>query len=86
MINYDYQKEILTSALDTRVREVTEYQVNINNFRLAIQLIGDDIELQEFKKQLELLLESSMLEQRKSLIMLEVINYSHLIPVMYKEK
>ena len=73
MINLEYQKEILTSALDTRIREVTEYQVNIDNFRLAIERIGDDQELQQFKEHLQELLASSVLEQRKAQIMLDVI-------------
>jgi hypothetical protein len=72
-MNPDYQKEILTSALDARIKEVTEYQVNIDNFRLAIDKIGDDQELQTFKENLQNLLASSILEQRKAQIMLEVI-------------
>jgi len=73
MINHEYQKEILTSALDARIKEVTEYQVNIDNFRLAIERIGDDYELQQFKQQLQELLASSLFEQRKAQIMLDVI-------------
>ena len=69
----DYHREILTSALDARIKEVTEYQVNIDNFRLAIERIGDDPDLQDFKQQLEGLLASSLLEQRKAQIMLEVV-------------
>ena len=72
-MNPDYQKEILTSALDARIKEVTEYQVNIDNFTLAIERIGDDKELQEFKQQLQGLLASSLLEQRKAKLMLDVI-------------
>ncbi len=73
MIDHEYQKEILNSALDARVKEVTEYQVNIDNFRLAIEQIGDDPELQQFKEQIIGLLQSSVLEQKKAQIMLEVI-------------
>lgn len=69
----NYKNEILTAALDARIKEVTEYQVNINNFRLAIERIGDDPDLQEFKTGLQNLLESSLLEQRKAQIMLGVI-------------
>ena len=69
----DYHQEILTAALEARSKEVTEYQVNITNFSLAIDHIGDDPELQEFKANLQSLLESSTLEQRKSQIMLDVI-------------
>jgi hypothetical protein len=68
-----YHHEILTSALDGRIKEVTEYQVNITNFSLAIERIGNDPELQDFKAHLSSLLASSILEQRKAQIMLEVI-------------
>lgn len=72
-MNTAYRNEILTSALDARIREVTEYQVNIDNFSLAIERIGNDPELQEFKVQIEGLLSSSILEQKKAQIMLDVI-------------
>jgi hypothetical protein len=68
-----YHYEILTSALEARTKEITEYQVNITNFSLAIERIGDDPDLQDFKTNLEGLLASSILEQRKSKIMLDVI-------------
>ena len=68
-----YHREILTSALEARIKDVTEYQVNITNFSLAIERIGDDPELQDFKTNLQGLLASSILEQRKSQIMLDVI-------------
>ena len=69
----DYHREILSSALEARIKDVTEYQVNITNFSLAIERIGDDPELQDFKANLQGLLASSILEQRKSQIMLDVI-------------
>lgn len=68
-----YKKEILLTALEGRQKEVIEYQINIDNFRLAIEKIGDDVELAGFKSQLEDLLKSSRFEQRKARIMLEVI-------------
>lgn len=71
---HPYQREILTSALEARERELIEYQVNIDNYRLAIEKIADDDEeLQPFKEQLENLLRSSLLEQRKSTIIRDVI-------------
>ena len=73
MIDQDYKKEILTSALDARVKEVTEYQVNIDNYQLALERIGDDPDLQQFKEQIKGLLQSSVLEQKKAKIMLDVI-------------
>ena len=72
-MNPTYHREILTAALDARIKEVTEYQVNIDNFRLALVRIGDDPELQEFKAQVESLLASSIFEQKKAKIMLEVV-------------
>jgi hypothetical protein len=69
----DYKNEILSAAMTARVKEVTEYQVNIDNFRLAIRRIGDDVEMQDFKTNLQNLLASSLLEQRKAQIMLDVI-------------
>lgn len=71
---HPYQREILTSALEGRERELIEYQVNIDNYRLALTKISDDDEeLQPFKQQLENLLSSSLLEQRKSQIIRDVI-------------
>ena len=72
-MNNAYRAEILNSAFEARVKEVTEYQVNIDNFRLAIDLIGDEPDLQEFRQRLHELLASSIHEQRKAQIMLEVI-------------
>lgn len=73
MIDNKYRTQMLTDALEGRIREVTEYQVNADNFRLAIERIGDDKDLQEFKGQLQSLLESTLLEQRKAQVMLDVI-------------
>lgn len=72
-MNNEYRNELLTTALEARIREVTEYQVNIDNFKLAIELIGEDTDLLDFKHQLNNLLQSSILEQRKAQIMLDVI-------------
>lgn len=68
-----YKKEILESAIEARIKEITEYQVNIDNFRLAIEYIGDDLEMQDFKANLQNLLSTSMHEQKKAKIMFEVI-------------
>jgi len=69
-----FRMEILTNALEGRRREITEYQVNIDNFRLAIDKISDsEIEMQPFKAHLQTLLQENIIEQRKSQIMLEVI-------------
>jgi hypothetical protein len=69
-----YQREILTGALEGREKELIEYQVNIDNYRLAIARISDDdTELLPFREQLQNLLSSSLLEQRKSTIIRDVI-------------
>ena len=68
------KQETLQSAYDARVDEVEQYQINIDNYRLAIaEIADDDVELQPFKQQLQDLLKSSLLEQRKAAIMLKVI-------------
>jgi hypothetical protein len=68
-----YKYEILALAREAREKEVVEYQVNIDNFSLALERIGDDPDLQEFKAQISNLLSSSLVEQKKAKIMLDVI-------------
>lgn len=68
-----YQREILVAAEEMRQKEVIEYQVNIDNYVLAIEHIGDDADLAEFKNHLQSLLESSRKEQKKAQILLTVI-------------
>lgn len=71
---HPYQREILAGALEGREKELIEYQVNIDNYRLAIARISDDDEeLLPFREQLQNLLTSSLLEQRKSTIIRDVI-------------
>ena len=72
-MTHAYRHGILTSAIDAGIKEVTEYQVNIDNFRLVIERIYNDAEMKEFKEQIESLLASSRFEQRKAQIMLDVI-------------
>lgn len=67
--------EILKSALVGRQQEVLGYQINIDNYRLAIERIdalGDD-DLREFQNQLRGLLASEILEQKKAKVILAVI-------------
>ena len=74
-------QEILQSALKQRLEEELHYQVNIDNFRLALVKIaaeytGDspvDLALQEYAKQIEGLLQSSIIEQTKTRVLREVI-------------
>ena len=67
--------EILKSALDARIQEVAGYQINIDNYTLAIQHIDGvaDPDLVQFREQLTTLLASEILEQKKSKVMLAVI-------------
>jgi hypothetical protein len=68
-----YRLEILKAAFEQREREVVEYQVNIDNYRLAIDHIGEDEDLQEFKEHIRNLLQSSIVEQKKAKVILDVI-------------
>lgn len=68
---------ILTQAAEQREREVMQYQINIDNYRLAIaeierNYIGDE-GMKAFALQLRDLLASSIREQTKEKIMLKVI-------------
>lgn len=72
-MDQEFRQELLRSALEGRIREVTEYQVNIDNYRLAIERIGDDETMQEFKAVLENLLQSSVVECRKAQLMMDVV-------------
>jgi len=67
------KEETLQEALKAREEEVLVYQINIDNYERAIEKSNDDPELGDFVKQLNELLASSKLEQKKSKIMLEVI-------------
>jgi undecaprenyl pyrophosphate synthase len=68
-----YRHEILSSALSARVREVTEYEVNIDNFRLALEVASAMDGMEDFVTQLRELLASSVRELRKAQIMHDVI-------------
>lgn len=67
------KQEILKEALKARVDEVLNYQINIDNYIRAIEKAKNDPELVEFVERLRELLSSSLLEQKKSRIILEVI-------------
>jgi hypothetical protein len=73
MIDPQYRQELLETTLQGRIREITEYQVNIDNYRLAIERIGNDETMQEFKAVLENLLQSSIVECRKAQLMMDVV-------------
>jgi regulator of sirC expression with transglutaminase-like and TPR domain len=72
------KREILTDAANHREQEVLMHQINIDNYILAIDEINnfhsDNAGLQEFAIRLKDLLDSSILEQSKEIILLKVIN------------
>ncbi len=69
--------EILTAALEHREREVLHHQINIDNYQLAMAEIdekyADDPAMAEFRARLSELLASSLVEQRKEIILRNVI-------------
>lgn len=69
--------EILTAALEHRNAEVFQHQINIDNYKMAIAEIdanyADDEAIQDFRARLADLLASSIVEQRKEIIMRDVI-------------
>lgn len=73
--------EILEQALIQRNNEIEEYQINIDNYTLAIEKINKeytgstslDQAMIQFRDQLASLLESSIIEQRKAMIIQDVI-------------
>lgn len=69
------KQETLKINYEARVEEVLGYQINIDNFRLALEEVDrrNDPDLEPFKSQLQDLLASSILEQKKAQIMLDVI-------------
>lgn len=72
------REEILQMSLEARVQEVMHYQINIDNYTIALNEIAklppqDQAELSEFTGQLRSLLASEKLEQKKANIMLAVI-------------
>jgi len=72
------REEILNSALEARVQEVMHYQINIDNYALALQQIAglpadEQVELNDFANQLKNLLASEKIEQKKAKIMMAVL-------------
>jgi cytochrome c551/c552 len=71
------KNQILTTALAHREAEVFQHQINIDNYTLAIAEIdnnyADDAAMQEFRVRLSDLLASSIIEQRKEIIMRDVM-------------
>ena len=72
------REEMLKAALQGREQEIMHYQINIDNYIIALDEISklpdnERAELKGFAKQLTGLLASEKLEQKKSKIMLAVI-------------
>lgn len=72
------REEILAMSLEAREQEVMHYQINIDNYMLALEEIGklppdERAELATFANQLHDLFVSEKLEQKKAKIMLSVI-------------
>lgn len=72
------REEILAASLDARVQEVMHYQINIDNYTIALEIISslplnERAELSTFAEQLRGLLSSETIEQKKAKIMLDVI-------------
>jgi hypothetical protein len=79
MENSQTREEILLSALDAREQEIMHYQINIDNYTLALEEISklsidERAELSAFAEQLRTLLASEKLEQKKAKIMFSVIS------------
>jgi len=72
------REEILKMSLEAREQEIMMYQINIDNYSMALDHIGelsrqDREDLKEFSNQLSGLLVSEILEQKKAKIMLGVL-------------
>jgi hypothetical protein len=78
MENPQTREEILASALEAREQEIMHYQINIDNYTLALDEISqlsvdEKAELSAFAEQLRTLLTSEKLEQKKAKIMYSVV-------------
>lgn len=72
------REEILETSLKAREQEVMHYQINIDNYTIALEEIDslppqERAEMSAFANQLAELLASEKLEQKKAKIMLAVV-------------
>jgi hypothetical protein len=72
------REEILATSLDARIQEVMHYQINIDNYTIALEEIdnlppNERAELSAFAEQLRTLLTGEKLEQKKARIMLSAL-------------
>jgi len=71
-------QETLAQSLTGRTGEVQLYQLNIDNYRLAIEHIDgmsaeDQVELAEFRSELEQRLAAELHQQKRANVMLAVV-------------
>ena len=71
-------QETLAQSLTGRTDEVQLYQLNIDNYRLAIEYIDgmsaeDQVELAEFRSELEQRLAAELHQQKRANVMLAVV-------------
>jgi hypothetical protein len=66
------RKEIVLGALEARKIEWLDYQINLENYELALSLAVDE-DLQQFRDQLGELIRTTRIEQKKSKILLDVL-------------
>lgn len=72
------RRDILTAAHEAREQEIMHYQINIDNYTLALEELAimpseDFLDLAQFGDQIRNLLASEKLEQKKAKLMLNVI-------------
>lgn len=72
------REQILAATLEGRKQEVMHYQINIDNYTIALEEIAklsidERNEMTNFEEQLRNLLQTEKLEQKKAKIMLSVI-------------
>ena len=69
--------KILGDAKEYRIREIMQHQINIDNYRISIEVIKkdypEDLAMLEFAERLQELLASSIIEQRKEKVLLAAI-------------
>tara|TARA_R110000822_G_scaffold82007_1_gene194099 strand:- start:578 stop:844 length:267 start_codon:yes stop_codon:yes gene_type:complete len=72
------REEILLTNLEARVQEIMHYQINIDNYTLALEEMGnmpplERNELANFADQIRGLLASEIMEQKKAKLMFTVL-------------
>lgn len=69
--------KILGDAKEHRIREIMQHQINIDNYRISIEVIKkdypEDLAMLEFAERLQELLASSIIEQTKEKVLLAAI-------------